>query len=574
MVIRTREPLRQIEASTTFMRALFFFAILLPLSLPGQESDNMTLISNLDLSGLPSRFGSEYNDCWGFRHANGTEVAIIGGIEDIFFVDITIPANPVIIYTHEVLNVTNGTVNQSLWRDFKTYGNYAYACADEGSCGLLVFDMSNVPTSITMVYQTNSFWTRSHNIYIDEENGRLYGAGTNTVSNGLVILNLEPDPAAPTLAANVPLNGVGGGYVHDVHVRDNIAYCSHGSLAKLQVYDFTNLPNFTVLGAIENYPEPGYNHSSWLNSAGNMLVMCDETHGSDVKLVDITDLPDISADDFSTFYSELLGSQAPGSSIAHNPFILGDLAFIAYYHDGVQVFDISDPDNITRIAYYDTHPQNTGYSGYDGCWGVYPYFPSGNIIASDQNNGLFVLQITESTLDIEFLSFRASRKTDGILLDWAVLDPSFGNTFEVQRSEDGGITFQAMGKVRLEDQVLQYQFLDTDVSPSTRYVYRIDFLQLDGSRIKSPLRQVRTEAGPISIRAVNPMSGHLVLDVMNPLEQTDLSLYNLEGRLIWSTTVTDMKARMEFPLPDIAAGHYMLTAQWAGGAENLILQKY
>ena len=98
----------------------------------------MTFLANLDLPDLPSRFGAEYNDIWGYKHpSNGTEVAIIGGIEDIFFVDVTVPADPEIIYTHHVENM-DGTDNRSLWRDFKTYQNYVYACADEGTSGLLI----------------------------------------------------------------------------------------------------------------------------------------------------------------------------------------------------------------------------------------------------------------------------------------------------------------------------------------------------------------------------------------------------------------------------------------------------
>src|SRR5690606_27722698 len=84
--------------------------------------------------------------------------------------------------------------------------------------------------------------------------------------------------------------------------------------------------------------------------------------------------------DYHLFKSQLLENNP--NSIAHNPFIKGDLCFIAYYHDGVQVFDISDPENIVRIAYYDTY-SNTNYDGYEGCWGVYPFLESGNIIASD-----------------------------------------------------------------------------------------------------------------------------------------------------------------------------------------------
>src|SRR5205085_2473424 len=104
------------------------------------------------------------------------------------------------------------------------------------------------------------------------------------------------------------------------------------------------------------------NHSSWINDAGNLLVFTDETFGSDVKIVDISDPANISSDDIHTFYSELLGAGVPGSSVAHNPYIIGNLAFISYYEDGVQIFDITNPAAVTSFAYYDTYPSNTQYN--------------------------------------------------------------------------------------------------------------------------------------------------------------------------------------------------------------------
>ena len=65
-----------------------------------------------------------------------------------------------------------------------------------------------------------------------------------------------------------------------------------------------------------------------------------------------------------------------------------------YYMDGVQVYDITDTSNPVRVGYYDTYPDNGATffgSAYEGCWGVYPFLPSGNIIASDITYGLFVL---------------------------------------------------------------------------------------------------------------------------------------------------------------------------------------
>src|SRR5688500_8653525 len=69
-----------------FMKKIFFSLMLLPFMVGAQESVNMTFFSNFDLPNLPTRFGAEYNDCWGY-HANGAEIAILGGIEDIFFID-------------------------------------------------------------------------------------------------------------------------------------------------------------------------------------------------------------------------------------------------------------------------------------------------------------------------------------------------------------------------------------------------------------------------------------------------------------------------------------------------------
>jgi len=555
------------------MRILLFLAVLWPAMILAQPSFNMTLLSNLDLPGLPTRFGSEYNDCWGFRHANGTEIAIMGGIEDIFFVDVTVPANPVLIHTHHVENLPSGTDNQSLWRDFKTYGNYAYAAADEGTSGLLIFDLSQVPTSVTMVKQTTSFWTRTHNIFIDELNGKLYAAGSNLVSNGLMIVDLTSNPADPVTFWAVPLNGSGGGYVHDVHVRDNIAYCSHGSLSKIQMYDFSALPNFSVVGTIENYPDPGYNHSSWLNDDGNYLVMCDETHGSDVKLVDVSDPMNISNDDIHTFYSELLGAGAPGSSIVHNPFIYGDLVYLAYYHDGVQVFNIADPLDISLVAYYDTYPDNVDYNGYNGCWGVYPFLPSNIIIASDQNYGLYVMQITTPPLGIEFISFDAFRQKGSVQLEWVIADASFGNQFDIKRSTDGGLTFESIGKIGLQPEESKYTFSDVHIIGGTKYTYRIDFIHDDGSRISSPLRLVRTLSGQQDFRVVNPISSELIVDVLNPTAVVNLALFNVEGQQVWGLTVEGPGSRMEFALGHIPTGQYVLTIHTPSGSDNVIIQK-
>ena len=371
----------------------FFFTFLLlsfPLQVLSQDSENMTLLSNWD--EVP-----EYSDIWGYADENG-EYAIIGSYEYTHFINITNPSNPVEVARFE------GASN-SYWRDYKTYQHYAYAIS-ENSGSLQIFDLSGLPATVTKVYDSTTFFSSCHNIFIDEANGRLYAVGTTT---NVIILDLTQTPANPTLLGNITLNG---GYVHDMYVKNHIGYCSHGNYG-LEVYDFTDVNNVVSKGSLTSYQQQGYNHSSWLSADGKTLVMADETKNTAVKIVSVEDLADMQV--VSTFKSTLEEAVAT-NSIAHNPFIIGnDFAVISYYHDGVQVYDISDPSTPTRVAYYDTDATNTNYSGGIGSWGVYPYLPSGNIIASDIYNGLFVLQpdidlsSTTTTVPINPIQFTATQ---------------------------------------------------------------------------------------------------------------------------------------------------------------------
>ncbi|NRA51644.1 MAG: choice-of-anchor B family protein [Phaeodactylibacter sp.] len=350
-----------------------------PFFTSAQDSLNLTALSHWNDSSLPALGSLVYNDIWGYTAPDGREYAILGNVGATVFFDITAPDAIV-----EVARIP-GQLN-SVWRDYKTYGQYAYMCADQGNEGLTIFDLRQLPDTVIQVSQNTTFFNQAHNIFVDEANGRLYAAGGNNPSNGVTILDLTQDPSAPTLLGNPVLPA--GGYVHDIFVRDNIAYCSHGNNG-LSVYDLTDPGNPVTLGTLPNYPEQGYNHSSWLTEDGSHLVFADETFGRSVKMTDVSNLQEMEVVDL--FKSELLAPQATGS-IAHNPFVRGNYVIISYYHEGVQIFDLSDPENVEQFAYYDTHPQNTNYQGFDGCWGVYPFFPSGSIIASDTENGLYVLR--------------------------------------------------------------------------------------------------------------------------------------------------------------------------------------
>lgn len=367
----------------------FFFVALTLLfcnNTAGQDlSLNMSLLGQWNVDTLPVHSGIKYNDVWGYADCSGREYAILGSAGRIHFIDVTKPDEP-----REVASFP-GTSN-SVWRDFKTYRDRAYACADQGQDGLMVFDLSGLPDTVTMTYQSTEFFSRSHNLWIDTLHGRLYMAGANTRNNGVIVFDIAENPDDPQLLASVQLPG---SYIHDIHVVDHIGYASHG-FNGLWVYDFTDPENPLPLGSITDYPEKGYNHSSWLSPDGDFLIMADETHGTSLKTVDVQDFDDIYVR--SLFKSALLAPEHT-ASIVHNPFIRDQYVILAYYHEGIQVYDMSNPDSVFRVAYYDTYPINANYNGYQGAWGAYPYLPSGNILGSDITFGLSVL----SADSIDFL---------------------------------------------------------------------------------------------------------------------------------------------------------------------------
>ena len=175
------------------------------------QNFNLTFTANWDVDSLPSTSVITYNDCWGYVDCSGGEYAIMGSASYSHFFDVTDPTNPI-----EIAVFAGG--NNTTWRDFKTYKNYSYGVCDSCNEGLQVFDMTNVPDTVDRVLQTTEFFGKSHNIFIDTLNARLYAAGTDTQGSGLVILDLETSPESPTLLSSIDLPG---GYVHDLYVRND-----------------------------------------------------------------------------------------------------------------------------------------------------------------------------------------------------------------------------------------------------------------------------------------------------------------------------------------------------------------
>ncbi|MGE0566587.1 MAG: choice-of-anchor B family protein [Bacteroidia bacterium] len=347
-------------------------------------ANNFTLVSNIDPE--PGS-GIKYSGCWGWYDSiNNKEYAIAGSKTGTYFIDITNPSTPTVSAFYPA------TASNGNWREMKSYKNYCYVVNDNGAgtTGLQIFDMSTLPTTVTLVSQNMNLFRKGHAAWIDGD--KLYVSGitySNNTTSSLNVYSLAT-PTAPVLLRELKQDYSFITYVHDAFARNDTVFAS-AAYQGLYVFKFdTNSNTFLQIGSLTSYPGSGYNHSTALTPDGKTLVMLDEIPASlPIKVLDVTNISNIQV---------LATANQFTASTPHNPWIVNNqYCFISSYQDGTQLWDISNPSAPVLAGYFDTYPagggNNNNWSGsaYNGQWGLYPYYPSKSIFALDRQNGVFIM---------------------------------------------------------------------------------------------------------------------------------------------------------------------------------------
>jgi len=320
-------------------------------------------------------YNEKLSDVWAYSTEDSLgvkEYALVGVNNGLSIVDVTTPAEPVEL--HFIIG------RRSNWRDMKTYDNYAYVSNESGG-GVLIVDLNNLPDeapSEIFIGDDEVGFKTAHNVFVDEF-GILYVIGADYSNGGCIMYDLNEDPLNPKRVGVYDET-----YVHDAYARNNILYTSEINRGVFSIVDVSDKSNPVILG---NAPTPNiFTHNCWLSEDGNTLFTTDERPGSFIGSFDISDPADI---------KELDRIQSsPGEMVTpHNTHVLNDFLVTSYYRDGVTIHDASKPDSIVQVAGFDTSIEYAG-SGFNGCWGTTPFLPSGNILASDIETGLYILKPT------------------------------------------------------------------------------------------------------------------------------------------------------------------------------------
>lgn len=365
---------------------LFFTAFLVNAQTPcsggfaaGFPCDDFDLQANFTASQLSASSG---NDSWGWTDPqDGVEYAIVALTNGTAFFNLSDPTDP--IYLGKLPTFTD----PSTWRDVKVYENHAFIVSEASNHGMQVFDLTRLRGVTSQQNWTEdahySGFGRAHNIAINEDTGFAYAIGTTTFNGGPHFVDIS-NPTNPVAAGGYSNDG----YSHDAqiityngpdpdHIGKELFFGSNED--RVVIVDVTNKANPQNIATIF-YPSIAYTHQGWLTDDNRYFFLGDEidelNFGFDSRTI-IFDVEDL---DNPTVHMELLGETG---AIDHNGYVKGNFYFLANYHAGLQVYDISDIDNfnIERVGFFDTFIPDNG-QGFGGSWNVYPFFDSGNIVIS------------------------------------------------------------------------------------------------------------------------------------------------------------------------------------------------
>jgi choice-of-anchor B domain-containing protein len=399
------------------------------------------------------------NDIWGWTSPAGEEYALSTNSGGVAVVRVTDPENPVFlgrIESQDPFAFTNIWGDPAV---FGNYAYFVTEIVDSSIVALDLSALDalgpaagpDTDLPAPTFFFTGGGYRSSHNIQINEDTGYAYVAGVRLAAGaannacGLetpprfntLIFDLNTDPVDPDVVACLPNVGEHDFYpvVYDgpdedyqgreiVFVFDGRDRTGSAIGGFTQIWDVTDKNNIDV---ISSFRVPGlvFSHNGWTTEEQDFLFIGDEIDElvqagwsassafaqpvaeptnkpqTGTYIVDVRDLDN----------PQLVERYEDGTvGLDHNFIVKGDKLYIASYTSGTRVLQIErNADGtvgLSPFAHMDTEPRLPGNilninqeerfgNAFLGQWGIYPLFDSGTIVASDINNGLIVMRLSD-----------------------------------------------------------------------------------------------------------------------------------------------------------------------------------
>ncbi len=321
-----------------------------------------------------------YTGTWGQRSTGaGT---LVGNTLNTW--DISVPSAPALVNS---MMVDAGTINDVKVSEDGTLGVITHEGSASGGNGITLLDLTDPLAPAPIVHFTTTLENGVHNAWIDGTHVYLVVDGANSQA-GLRILDVA-DPANPTIVAD--FYG-GSSFLHDVYVRDGLAFLSHWN-AGLIILDVGNgMAGGSPANPVEVSrlaTEGGQTHNAWYWPAGGYVFVGEEDFQTPgiMHVVDVSDMSN--PREVATF-------AVPGTT-PHNFWMdeTGEVLYLSWYVNGIRALDVSGQllgalDRQGREIAGFLYAQSAGAQFPSRNWA--PQFHNGLLYLSDMDTGLWILQ--------------------------------------------------------------------------------------------------------------------------------------------------------------------------------------
>jgi hypothetical protein len=327
-----------------------------------------------------------YSGTWGVRQVGATlrygDALTVWTLSD--------PTTPIIV---DSVIVDARVVNDVKIRADGALAVLTHEASNDGANGITLLDLTDRRHPTVVGRFTSSLETGVHNAWIEDDVVYLVVDGASPTS-GLRILDIS-DPAHPSVVAS--FYG-GSSFLHDVYVRNGLAFLSHWD-AGLIILDVGNgvkggsPSNPVEVSRVQ--PSGGQTHNAWYWPAGGYVFVGEEDFSTPGRMhvVDVHDL---------TAPVEVATYDRPGAT-PHN-FWLDEtrgILYAAWYNEGLIAIDVTG-ELLGDLALQGREYGVLPYGGPGGCpsnggaptctWA--PQVQNGLVYVSDMNAGLVVLEPT------------------------------------------------------------------------------------------------------------------------------------------------------------------------------------
>jgi hypothetical protein len=298
--------------------------------------------------------------------------------------DVSDPTTPI---RTDSVRVDARVVNDVKIRADGTIGVITHELSNDGLNGVTLLDLGDPARPSVITRFSAGLNSGVHNVWVE---GDYVYVVVDGVGNGLRVLDIS-DPARPAVVASYY---AGSSFLHDVYVRDGLAFLSHWD-AGLVILDVGNgLAGGSPTNPVEVsriVTAGGQVHNAWYWPSTGYVFVGEEDFRTP-GILHVVDASDLSRPaEVATF--------GVSGATPHNVWLDEERAILyaAWYEHGLRALDVSgtllgDLDRQGREIASSQYGIGSGCVGSSGTCTWAPQLHNGWVYLSDMNTGLWVLQ--------------------------------------------------------------------------------------------------------------------------------------------------------------------------------------